>query len=77
MAYLQAIHDQIGERLDFWVYLILSDLNMESITRAMQEQGITESDLNTLGMFAHIGLRDSDGTPKPALATWDNYRASE
>jgi hypothetical protein len=77
VAYLQAIHDQIGERLDFWVYLILSDLNMESITRAMQEQGLPERDLDSLGMFAHIGLRDSDGTPKPALATWDNYRASE
>jgi hypothetical protein len=77
VAYLQAIHDQIGGRLDFWVYLILSDLNMDSIADAVQEGAFSESDLNTLGMFAHVGLRLSDGTPKPALETWDGYRGSE
>jgi hypothetical protein len=77
VAYLRAIHDQIGGRLDFWVYLILSDLNMDSIADAVQEGAFSESDLNTLGMFAHVGLRLSDGTPKPALKTWDGYRYSE
>jgi hypothetical protein len=74
-AYLTAINDQIGERLVFWVYLILSDLNMESVERAMRTEGMSEKDIDTLGMFATIGLRESDGTPKPALDVWDTLRA--
>ncbi|MEW6569458.1 MAG: hypothetical protein AB1449_15090 [Chloroflexota bacterium] len=33
-----------------------------------------EDDVNTLGMFQAVGLRQADGTPKPALATWDGFR---
>jgi hypothetical protein len=27
-----------------------------------------------LGLFAAVGLRESDGTAKPALAVWDHFR---
>ena len=77
VAYLEGIHDQIGERLAFWVYIILSDLNMESIGVVMQEQGRPEADVNTLSMFVFVGLRETDGTPKPALELWDQYRNEE
>ncbi|MGD8632917.1 MAG: hypothetical protein PVF85_05055 [Anaerolineales bacterium] len=72
--YLNAIDVQIGERLSFWVYLILSDLNMDSIEKAMMANGMDEQDIDTLRMFATIGLRESGGTPKPALAVWDQLR---
>jgi hypothetical protein len=74
-AYLQAIHDQLGERLDFWVYLILSDLDMDSISAAARDQGPSEADLDTLNYFQYIGLTDADGEPKSALAAWDALRA--
>lgn len=77
VAYLEAIHDQIGDRLAFWVYIILNDLNMESIGEVMEQQGRPETDINTLLMFALVGLRESDGTPKPALELWDRYRNEE
>jgi hypothetical protein len=73
--YLQAIHDQLGERLSFWVYLILNDLNMDSVGAAMQEQGLSDRDAETLGFFVSTGLREWDGTPKPALEIWDGFRA--
>ncbi len=73
-AYLQAIHDQLGDRLCFWVYLILTDFNMESIAGIMRQQGRAESDIEGLSMFASVGLRRFDGSPKPALAVWDTYR---
>ena len=75
--YLQAIHDQLGERLDFWVYLILSDLDMNSISAAAVEQGSSETDLDTLNYFQFVGLTTSDGDPKPALATWDALRMGD
>lgn len=34
-AYLNAIHDQLGPRLAFWVYLPLNDIDMESYGRAL------------------------------------------
>ncbi len=77
VAYLEAIHDQIGDRLNFWVYLILTDLNMDSISGMAHDQGMPETDINTLSIFAHVGLRESDGTPKPALELWDRYRSDE
>jgi hypothetical protein len=77
IAYLNAINDQIGERLSFWVYLILSDLNMESLEQAMRLNGMSERDIETLSMFASIGLRESDGTPKPALQVWDRLKAGD
>ncbi len=33
--------------------------------------------ISTLGLFAPIGLRKSDGTPKPAMSIWDSYRSSQ
>jgi hypothetical protein len=41
----------------------------------MRLNGMSEEDIDTLGMFASIGLRESDGTPKPALEVWDRIRA--
>lgn len=72
--YLKAIDDQLGERLDFWVYLILSDLDMNSLEDAMRANGMSEQDVDTLRMFATIGLCESDGAPKPALEVWERLR---
>ena len=77
VAYLQAIHDQLGEQLSFWVYLILNDFNLDSFAEAMRAEGRPESDIETLGFFAALGLREFDGTPKPALAVWESFRAEE
>jgi hypothetical protein len=72
--YLQALHDQLGERLSFWVYLILSDFNMDSFGEIMRSEGRAESDIEGLSTFSAVGLTRFDGTPKPALALWDAYR---
>jgi hypothetical protein len=40
----------------------------------MTAQGMGADDVNTLGYFASVGLREFDGTPKPALAVWDAFR---
>jgi hypothetical protein len=77
VSYLETVHDQLGERLSFWVYLILSDLNMESIAAGLDDVGRPPEDAETLSLFASLGLRTSDGTPKPALALWDQYRTSQ
>ncbi len=77
VAYLNAIHDQLGSRLAFWVYLILNDFDMESYSKALKDQGISDFDVNTLSMFQTIGLREADGTPKPALEVWMSYRNEE
>jgi hypothetical protein len=75
VEYLNAIHSQIGgKRLAFWIYLILTDFNMESYTKVLKQQG-HENDAGTLGMFASVGLREFDGTAKPALAVWDLFRS--
>jgi hypothetical protein len=74
VTYLSTIHDQLGARLAFWVYLILNDFDMESYTKALKDQGVSDNDVNTLSMFQTIGLRDADGTPKPALDVWMSYR---
>lgn len=74
VAYLEAIHDQLGDRLAFWVYIILNDLNMESIGGEMRKQGRPADDIETLSLFASVGLREADGSPKPALALWEGYR---
>lgn len=74
VAYLNAIHDQLGARLAFWVYLVLNDFDMESYTNFDGNQNVSETDMNTLGMFASLGLREMDGTPKPALEVWMNFR---
>ncbi len=72
--YLNAINDQIGSRLAFWVYLLLSDFNPDTYALAMRDQGLREKDIDTLGLFASVGLVEFDGTPKPGLAVWDSYR---
>ncbi len=73
-AYLRAIHDQLGDRMTFWVYLILSDLNMENLSSVMKEQGVSEDDIQALSHFANIGLQKSNGDAKPALDVWEAYR---
>ncbi len=72
--YLNAIHSQIGgDRLAFWIYLLINDFNLESYAHIMN-QNDQSNDINTLGMFASVGLTKSDRTPKPALAVWDSFR---
>ncbi|MCB9452745.1 MAG: hypothetical protein H6672_15005 [Anaerolineaceae bacterium] len=73
-AFLNAVHDQIGSRLGFWAYTLLNDIDMESYTESMQAQGVSATDINTLGVFQSIGLREVDGTPRPALTVWDSFR---
>jgi len=75
VAYLTAIHHQIGARLAFWVYLLLEDFNPDSWSMYMKNHGVSSIDINTLGMFASVGLSNSDGTSKPALELWDSFRA--
>ncbi len=70
--YLNAIHTQIGARLDFWIYLVLFDINGEAYRDFLAESGITNAD--TIQWFAAVGLHEMDGTPKPALQTWDSIR---
>lgn len=77
ITYLNAIHDQIGSRLAFWVYLILEDFNIDSYSKFMKSQGVSHTDINTLGWFASVGLANSDGSPKPALEIWDSFRAAK
>jgi hypothetical protein len=72
--YLNAIHSQIGgSRLYFWIYLLINDFNLTSYAPLMNQKG-QGIDINTLGMFAHVGLTTFDRTPKPALAVWDSFR---
>jgi hypothetical protein len=75
VRYLEAIHNQIGERLAFWVYLILDDFNMDSYRQFFESQGMGEN-VETLRFFSIVGLRERNGTPKPALAVWDGYRSA-
>lgn len=77
VAYLEAIHDQMGTRLAFWVYLILNDFDLDSYSLAIRQQGMSNNDLNTLELFQALGLRETDGTPKPALDVWKNFRAGD
>ena len=74
VTYLQALHDQLGSRLAFWVYLVLNDFDMDSYSKMFRAQGGSDSDLGTLSMFSSIGLREMDGTSKPALDVWMSYR---
>jgi hypothetical protein len=74
--YLNAIHSQIGNRLDFWIYLILNDINLEAYIPNLAANGLGGT-ANTLGWFGYVGLRSQDGTSKPALATWDSFRTSK
>ncbi len=78
VAYLNAIHNQIGgPRLKFWVYLLLNDFNMDSYAGTMRKQGLTDTNIQTLSMFASVGLREFDGTSKPALEVWDSFHPKQ
>ncbi|HUI88828.1 MAG TPA: hypothetical protein VLX61_08885 [Anaerolineales bacterium] len=77
VAYLNAIHNQIGPRLAFWVYLLLEDFDLDSYSGYMKANGVSSTDVDTLGMFASVGLSNSDGTAKPALGLWDSFRANQ
>jgi hypothetical protein len=74
VAYLNAIHDQLGSRLAFWVYLVLNDFDMDSYSKMFVSQGGNPADMDTLKMFSTLGLRELDGTPKPALDVWMKFR---
>jgi len=74
VAYLNAIHAQLGSRLVFWVNTLLNDFNLDSYAEQMKKEGRDPQDALSLGAFAYIGLRNSDGFPKPALEVWDGFR---
>jgi len=74
VAYLNAIHDQLGPRLAFWVYLLLNDLDMDSYASALGQPGVSQNDIIALSLFASLGLRELDGAPKPALEVWMSFR---
>lgn len=74
VAYLNAIHEQLGSRMVFWVNTLLNDFNIDSYAKEMASQGRNPEDAQMLANFAYIGLREFDGTPKPALAVWESFR---
>lgn len=74
VAYLNAIHEQLGPRMVFWVNTLLNDFNIDSYAKEMASQGRNPEDAQMLANFAYIGLREFDGTPKPALAVWESFR---
>ncbi len=72
--YLNAVHTQLGTRLEFWVYLLFSDLDNGSYARFFRQQGAPANDIETLGYFVSTGLQEKDGkSPKPALQLWDTF----
>jgi hypothetical protein len=73
--YLNAIHTQLGERLAFWIYLILNDINGEAYRDFLAKNGM-QSNADTILWFAAVGLRELDGRPKPALQVWDAFRGA-
>ena len=74
ILYLNAIHTRIGHRLAFWIYLILDDFNMDSYQQYFESHGQADM-VETLRLFSAVGLRERNGTPKPALAVWDGFRS--
>jgi hypothetical protein len=76
VGYLEALHSQIGERLAFWIYLVIDDFDIEAYARLLTEHG-SPVDVETVALFGTLGLRSKDGEPKPALETWDTLRSGE
>lgn len=76
VAFLEAIDAQLGDRLTFWVYLLLNDFNFDAYREVMRTQGMSEKDIDSLGLFGAVGLREFDGRPKPALEVWERMRAA-
>lgn len=70
--YLNAIHTQLGGRLSFWVYLILNDIDGEAYRDFLTQNGM-QTNADTILWFAAVGLRELDGTSKPALQVWDSF----
>jgi hypothetical protein len=63
-----------GPRLAFWVNTLLNDFNLDSYAEQMKKDGRDRQNALYLGTFAYIGLRNSDGSTKPALEVWDSFR---
>lgn len=74
VRYLNTIHKQLGPRMAFWVNTLLNDFNLDSYAKEMEKQGQDPTDASALGNFGYIGLRNFDGSPKPALEVWDSFR---
>lgn len=74
VIFLNAVHNQLGSRLVFWVNTLLADFNMESYAGEMAKQGRDPKDAEALSNFAFIGFLNSDGTTKPAIEIWDGFR---
>ncbi len=74
--YLQAIKSQLGERLAFWAYLIIDDVNIEAYADFLTEHG-SPADVESLAYFGSLGLRTKTGKPKPALGVWDGFQSSD
>jgi len=74
VVYLNAVHEQLGPRLAFWVNTLMSDFNLDSYAAEMKKNGQDPKNVESLGNFAFIGLQNFDGTPKPALEVWDSFR---
>lgn len=74
VIYLNAVHNQLGSRLTFWVNTLLTDFNMDSYANEMAKQGRDPKDAEALSNFAFIGFLNFDGTPKPAMDVWDEFR---
>ena len=73
VLFLRALHGQLGGRLLFWIHTVFADFSLESYAPLLKQQGI-EADIPTLGWFAHVGLVDAEGRPKPGLTVWDSFR---
>ncbi len=72
IGYLSAMDSQIGNELVFWIYLLLDDVNGEAYRQHLSLSIGEKAD--TILWFEAVGLRQSDGTPKPALEVWDEIR---
>lgn len=66
--------DERGGCLSFWVYLILSDLNLENLSGFMHAQGVPARDIETMSQFLTLGLQSTGGEPIPALKLRDQIR---
>lgn len=73
--FLRKVHQQIGSRLKFWIYLNFSDFEYTGMAAFFAIMGHLR-DIMTLRMFAAVGLYRLDDTPKPALAVWDEIRSN-
>ena len=51
----------------------MSDVDVEAYAEHLTEHG-SPAEVETVALFGTLGLRTSDGDPKPALETWDNMR---